>query len=338
MVRLGKSTLVVSLPKQWVNLHGLQPDRTVHLRMRGDGSLVVYPKEPRETERELTITFDTKKGKEAFMREMVSGYLNGASRFRIVSPEVFNSEQQQTVRDIAGKLYLRIMKADSQEFIIESLLDMSKISLQTGMRRMHTIVASMCADMLKALQEENAELGKAVISLDEDVDRFSLLLLRMLRNAAFDPIIAGRIGINLLDCLDYQNFIQHVEGVADLAVNVSNLVVHNEDKFHPSVLERLVTVGQASHLYFEEAVEAFWKKDLEKANKVLDATTEMEDLNMQVLGEMAKKEKRPFAVCSSCLVRASLMDIYNRGREIAKTVINHAFGYPLSESPGGEIQ
>ncbi|MEM2672158.1 MAG: phosphate uptake regulator PhoU [Candidatus Hadarchaeales archaeon] len=296
--------------------------------------MFVYPKELREEERELTINFEKDKKKEVFIREVVSGYLNGVSRFRIVSREVFNAEQQQTVRDIAGKLYLRIMKADSQEFLVESLLDMSKISLHTGMKRMHTIVASMCADMLKALQEENAELAKTVASLDEDVDRFSLLLLRMLRNAAFDPVIAGKIGINLLDCLDYQNFIQQMERVADLAVNISNLLIHQEEKFHPSVLEKMVNMGQASYLYFEEAVEAFWNKDTEKANKVLDAAGEMDELNMLVLGEMAKKEKRPFAVCSTCLVRANLMDIYTCGGEIAKTVINHTFGYPIQSQDG----
>ncbi|MEM0359296.1 MAG: phosphate uptake regulator PhoU [Candidatus Hadarchaeales archaeon] len=334
VVQLGKSTLVISLPKQWVDLHGLKPGRTVYLGMKGDGSLFVYPKELREEERELTINFEKDKKKEVFIREVVSGYLNGISRFRIVSREVFNAEQQQTVRDIAGKLYLRIMKADSQEFLVESLLDMSKISLHTGMKRMHTIVASMCADMLKALQEENAELAKTVASLDEDVDRFSLLLLRMLRNAAFDPVIAGKIGINLLDCLDYQNFIQQMERVADLTVNISNLLIHQEEKFHPSVLEKMVNMGQASYLYFEEAVEAFWNKDTEKANKVLDAAGEMDELNMLVLGEMAKKEKRPFAVCSTCLVRANLMDIYTCGGEIAKTVINHTFGYPIQSQDG----
>jgi phosphate uptake regulator len=86
VVQLGKSTLVVSLPKPWVDLHGLQPGRTVQVSMRGDGSLVIYPKEMKETERELTITFEENKPKEIFMREVVSGYLNGASRFRIVSP------------------------------------------------------------------------------------------------------------------------------------------------------------------------------------------------------------------------------------------------------------
>jgi len=336
LVQLGKSTLVVSLPKSWVDLHGLQPGKTVQVSMRGDGSLVIYPKEMKETERELTITFEESKPREVFVREVVSGYLNGASRFRIVSPRVFTSEQQQTVRDIAGKLYLRIMRAESQEFLIESLLDMSKLSLQAGMRRMHTIVSSMCADMLKALQEEDVELAKTVASLDEDVDRFSLLLLRMLRNAAFDPVVAGRVGINLLDCLDYQDFVQQMERAADLAVNISNLLIHLEEKLHPSVLEKLVNMGQAAYIHFEEAVEAFDEKDLEKANKVLDAAVEMEDLNMQVLGEMAKKEKRPFAVCSTCLVRSSLMDIYTSGAEIAKTVINHTFGYPLPEETGEE--
>ena len=58
VVQLGKSTLVVSLPKPWVDLHGLQPGKTVQVSMRGDGSLVIYPKEMKETERELTITFE----------------------------------------------------------------------------------------------------------------------------------------------------------------------------------------------------------------------------------------------------------------------------------------
>jgi hypothetical protein len=92
------------------------------LDMRKDGSLSIYPK-VKEALQEITLEIDIGERKESFVRNIISCYLNGYSSIRLVSTKVFSMGQQRSVRDIAGKLYLRIIKADTREIIIQSLLD-----------------------------------------------------------------------------------------------------------------------------------------------------------------------------------------------------------------------
>ncbi|KUO39496.1 MAG: hypothetical protein AVW06_03725 [Hadesarchaea archaeon DG-33-1] len=301
----------------------------LYVSMRGDGSLMVHPEILGEKEREITLKFEEEEKRERLTRRIISCYLNGYHRLNIVSKKVFTVEQQETIREIAAKLYLRIMKADSQEFVIESLLDMSKISLDMGARRMHTIVSSMCWDMLKALQQENPKLAKIISSLDEDVDRFSFLLLRMLRNAVQDPVVASHMKISFLDCLDYQTLIQQIERVADLVVNISNVLINTHpEKFHPPILERILSVGQKECRLYEDAVEAFFTKNVEEANRIIDSRDHIERMNLKLLEEMAKKEKRPSVLTPTCSIRVSFMQIYFCGAEVAKTIINQVIGRP----------
>lgn len=324
---LGRSSLVVSLPKHWIELSRLKRGDILSLATQRDGSLIVRPKALKKEAREITLNISPDEGKESLTRKIISCYLNGYSGVRLASKKVFTIEQQKAIRDVAGKLYLRIMKADTREILIESLLDMSKIPLDTGIRRMHIITASMCKDALKALEQQDAKLAGVVYSLDDDVDQFSFLLLRILRDVAFNPALADQMGFSPVDCLDYQTVVHRIEHVADHAVNISKVVIalRHGERLPPFLLELILVASREACGMFEEAIKAFFTKDIISANRIIDLQSKIEELNRKII-EKTMEEKRASIVCAACSIRDSVKRIAEYGAEVAEVTINRVIG------------
>lgn len=326
VMKLGRSTLVVSLPKRWVELNQLKRGDILSLDIQGDGTLFVHPKATKKNEiREFTlkITPDDKKG--SIIRKITSCYINGYSSIRIVSARSFTIDQQAAIRNISGKIFLRIMKADSKEIVLGSLLDASKIPLDIGIRRMHIIAVSMCKDALKAIEQHDAKLASLVYSLDDDVDQFAALLLRLLSNAAFDLTMADQIGLTLIECLDLQTLIHRIEYVADNAANIAKSVIalRRKEKFPSFLLEPLLEAGDQARGMFEEAIKAFFADDLPSANKIF----ELQDTllkTIRIVIEKTLEERRASIVCATCSIRDSIVRIAECGLNIAEVVYNRS--------------
>jgi len=277
--------------------------------------------------RGITLKIDVDEKKEAFSRKIISCYLNGYVSIKLVSTDVFTIAQQKGIRDVAGKLYLRLMKADAREILLESLLDVSKITLDIGIRRMYIITISMLEDALKALEKQDAKLASVVYSLDDDVDQFSFLLLRMLRSAAFNLTLADQMGINSVDCLDYQTVVHRIEHVADNAMSIAKNVIalRHGERFPQFLLEPILKVGHEVSRIFEEAIKAFFAKDVISANKIIDLQVKIEELNREII-EKTLEEKRASIVCATCSIRDSIGRISEYGGAIAEVTINRVIG------------
>lgn len=325
VVQLGRSTLVVSLPKKWANLNKLKRGDNLSLVIQQDGSLAVHAGALKKEDREITLDVDPDEEKGTLTRKIISCYLNGYFRINLISKDMFSVDQQKTIREIAEKLYLRIMKADAREVLTESLVDPSKLPPDLGIRRMHTIASSMCRDALKALEQHNEKLANVVCSIDDDVDRFSFLLLRMLRTATFNLTLADQMNINLLDCLDYQTVIHRIEQVADLAANISKAAIelHPKGRLPPFLLEPVLMAGHKACEMYERAVEAFFAKNAESANEIIGLEVEVEELNRKII-ERTVGEKRTPIICVTCSIRDSITRIANLGADVAEVVINRA--------------
>ena len=326
IMKLGRSTLVVSLPKHWVDLNQLNPGDTLLLDVQGDGTLFVHPKATKKDEiREFTlkITPDEKKG--SIIRKITSCYINGYSSIRIVSSGSFTIDQQVAIRNISGKIFLRIMKADSKEIVLGSLLDPSKIPLDIGIRRMHIIACSMCNDALKAIEQHDAKLANLVYSLDDDVDQFAALLLRLLSNAAFDLTMADQMGLTLIECLDVQTLIHRIEYVADSAASIAKSIIalRHEEKFPPFLLEPILEAGHLASSMFEEAIKAFFANDLPSANKIFDLQSTLQK-TIRIVVEKTLQEKRAAIVCATCSIRDSINRIAECGLNIAEIIYNRS--------------
>lgn len=192
---------------------------------------------------------------------------------------------------------------------------------------MHIITLSMFKDILKALEQRDTKLASIVYSLDDDVDQFSFLLLRMLRSIALNPAFSDQTGLTLIDCLDYQTVVHRIEQVADNVRNISKtaIALGSEEPLPPFLLEPLLVAGRVASGIFEEGVKAFFTKDVASANKIIDSQIEIEELNREII-EKTMAEKRAIIVCATCQIRDSISRIAEYGADIAKVTINRVIG------------
>jgi len=84
----------------------------------------------------------------------------------------------------------------------------------------------MHEDAVQALRHLNRELAKEVIALDDEVDRFSLYVIRQLKAAVQNEGALKEIGLTYpRDCLGYRVIAKSVERIADHAVKIAENVI-----------------------------------------------------------------------------------------------------------------
>jgi phosphate uptake regulator len=329
IMSLGRSSLVISLPKHWVKLNELNRGDVVSLAVQRDRSLVVFPGvEKKKESKKITLHVDPEEREVMVVRSIIACYLNGYSGIRLVSKKIFSIAQQKAIRRIVRVLYMRIMESNAKSMHIQTLIDESKASVISGIRRMHLISSSMCRDALNSLKNRDAELARAVYTLDDDVDHFSFFLLRLLRSAALDPALANQIDLEPIDCLDYQTLVHRVEHVADHATNIAkNIIMLNgrRQKISAPLLELILIAGNAAFDSYNKAVKAFFSKNVESSDKIIDEQKRIEKLDLDIASKSFLTEKNALIICATCSIRDSVKRIVEYAADIAEITINRSY-------------
>ncbi|MCX8188500.1 MAG: phosphate uptake regulator PhoU [Nitrososphaeria archaeon] len=325
LIRLGRSTLVISIPSDWVRINGLNPGDTINLEVQNDGALIIYPSEARTfMNNEIIIYVDQFKSDGEIAREILSYYLNGYNTIKVVSSKVLTVRQQKLVRQLAQKLYMNIISAASSEMVMQSLLDLSKIPLDTSLTRMYTITYSMFSDLVKALENYDHDLAVAIISLDDEVDNFSYLLLRLLRTMLTHSSTSEQIKISRNSCLDGLIVVQNIEYIADNIVNVAQRflgILEEKRRFPKELLELLKKLCEECIKYYDDAFRAYISVDSELSNRILERRTVFNELNLRILESLIKQQD-PVIVCTTCTINSNIQAIIASSSRIAEAAIN----------------
>ncbi len=330
IMSLGKSSLVVSLPKEWMQLNELRKGDVVSFAIQRDRSLVVYPSALKKSEpKEITINISQKEEEILVTQKILGAFLNGYSGIKLVSERIFSVPQTKAIRNMSGRLYMRVMESDSNHVYIQSLTDESKASLEQAIQRMYLISRSMCEGAVNSLKNNDTALAKSVFALDDDVDHFAFFILRILRNAAQDPILANELHIDPLDCMDHQTLVYRMEYASDYAADIARHLVMiggTNQKIPEEVLELMITAGTEVTDLYAKAVTAFSSKDVPFAVEIMKCRQRIEQLDIEIASKsFTGKPKSAELVCAICSIRDNLKRIAHCALSIAEISVNRAF-------------
>jgi len=330
VMSLGRSSLVISLPKHWAKLNELKQGDVVSLAIQRDRSLVVFPGAGRKKgSREITLHIDPDERAVMIVRSIIACYLNGYSGIRLVSKKIFPVTQQRAIRRIVRILYMRIMESDSKSMHITTLIDESKASVISGIQRMHMIANSMCRDVLNSLRDQDATLAKTVYSLDDDVDHFSFFILRLLRRATLDPTLANQLDLEPIDCLDLQTLVHRIEQVADSATNIAkHMIMLNQRRLKISerLIELMMNAGNTSTSCYGKALEAYFSRDTASSDEIIEQEKSIENMDREIASwSFLHEKKNPVIVCATCSIRESIKRIAEYAADIAEITINRSY-------------
>lgn len=282
--RTGKSTLVVSLPRKWVNRVGLRKGDLVWISEREDGSLEIRPKLPEDTDK--SVELDLTKS-ENWKNDLLACYLSGFSRIRVVSRKRIPPEIREEIKGISEKLIgLEIVEEDSNSVLMHDLLDLSELPPKKALKRAYVIATSMNEDSITSLEEGDEKLAKDVIKRDDRVDRLYFLVVRQLRKAITDSSFSSKVGITPLECLDFRVVAEHVERIGDYSEGLARLSI-KYGKFPSEV----ISVGKATVEIHQEAMNGFLKRSYSKAERARQKYTEIMSKIKEIdLREMSVRE------------------------------------------------
>ena len=330
IMSLGKSSLVISLPKEWMQLNNLQKGDSVSFNIQRDRSLVVYPGALKKAEpKEITLSIGQNEEELLISQKILGAFLNGYSGIVLTSDKIFSVIQTKTIRRMAGRLYMRVMEADSKCVYIQSLMDESKASLEQAIQRMHLISSSMIEGAISSLQSGDVELAKSIMTLDEDVDHFAFFILRILRDAAQNPILANELHVDPLDCMDHQILVYRMEYAADYAADIAKHIIMlngGKQKIPADVLQIMITTGKEVLELYIKGIGAFFSKDLITAVEIMKYRQKMDKAEVEIATKaFTGPPKSADLVCGICSTRDDIKRICHCAFAMAEMTVNRAF-------------
>lgn len=327
----GRSTYVLSLPKKWIEEMRLHAGDQVTLVRELDNSLSVVPVAtgPSESLSEVTAIILPNEGSSTLKRKVVSMYLAG---YNIIHLKLKSGRIHPALRDAVREVVRRNlvgteMIADASDNItLQVLLSLPELSVNTAIRRMYLIASSMHRDAMSSLAELNHEMAKEVIKSDDEVDRFSLYVLRNLVMATQNGRVLREMGLkNPSDCLSYRVAVKSIERVADHACGIADKAVKLKDKIPKDSLQKIDRMSHLALTVLGDSVEALLRRDYQLADKTVDNAENIRPLEEDAIAAVEKDR-----VHDPASVKLALEDI-RRTAEYASDIAEAAMNETIDE-------
>src|SRR3989449_9224325 len=186
--KVGYSTLIVSLPKDWVEEVGLKQGDIVTFRRESDGGITVYPGLTKERENHrYMIDADLCDGPNLLTRIITANYLTGHDTIQITSKKELSSRHLEEVRGVSRRLTgLGIVEQTLKSVTLQSFVDPTKFPIYGLMRRLQIILSSMLEQAVKSVVEGRMAMADEVLHMEEEADRIYWMIIRQLLLAVLD--------------------------------------------------------------------------------------------------------------------------------------------------------
>jgi phosphate uptake regulator len=308
-----------------------------------NNSLSIVPNAVRSpsSNNEVTAVMLQDESGNSLKRKVVSMYLAGYNIMHLKSKTGrINPPQRDAVREVVRRnLVGTEIIADASDLItIQVLLNLPELSVNTAVRRMFLISTAMHKDAMASLAEQSHDLARTILKSDDEVDRFSLYILRNLVMATKNERMLQEIGLKgPSDSLSYRVAVRSIERVADHAAGIAAKCLKITEKISKEAFQKLDKMSRISLALLNDSVEAFLRRDYYLADSIVDKTDGIRSLENEIIIFLDKEK-----TSSSTLhvyIKLILEDIRRTAEhasDIAEAAMNETVGEVIEKIPGRE--
>lgn len=230
------SSILISLPSQWVKSNNLQKGSIIPIDVNRDNSISIFPSENMSEIKEITIQYSPA-SMESLVNQVYGAYLLGYDIIRIrASNSPISFEDSDRIKRAIRKLVgLEIIEEDRFHISSQFLLDPNTLDAEKILKRMNSLLAGMFRELVEAVKSKENSLNRIIAGMDDEVDRQYFLLVRLIRSAMMDQKLAGKLNLSNIDILDYRITANHLESAGDYIVDLAEMqnftVLKFTDKF-----------------------------------------------------------------------------------------------------------
>ena len=276
----GNSSFTTTLPKEWVEQNNLKAGEEITLFYNSDNEIVITPNNKIiDNNKEIKINID-KDDYDTILRKIVSLYVTGYNLIKISNKlNRLTSEDRESIKKIVRNNLVgtEIINDSTEEITIQVLLSFPELTIKNALRRMYIIAHSMHKDAITSISKIDKDAAIGVINSDNEVDRFSLYIIRLLKIAVKKPNMLTKIGLyKITDCLGYRLIVKSVERVADHATKIAQTVLQIENKIDKEIVTKLEELSIFSLEVFEDSSKALFKEDYTTSNEIVEKAKSIE--------------------------------------------------------------
>jgi phosphate uptake regulator len=277
----GKSSYIVSLPKQWIMDLGLKQGDQIRMVRKDSSTLEIYPPkfETRSQKKEdATIEIDEEETS-SIVRKLISLYFLGYKTINIkpktgrLSPNQRNAVKEAVKRMLMGS---EIISDSSGGITVQVLVNLLELSVDGAFKRMIHLAKSMSNDAILAMRENNLELAQEVINTDDEVDRFGFYIIRQLKIAIQNEHMLKEMGFrNARDCLGYRLVVKNIERTGDHAAFIAKDILEFKKPVKKEIIEKIQEMNEFALSVLDDSCLALFKEDYIQAEKTIEKTNEI---------------------------------------------------------------
>lgn len=324
----GKSSYIVSLPKQWVLDLGLKQGDQITITREGKSSLKLLPakeqsKSIQSEEAVLEIARDDDNA--MIIRKLVSLYFLGYKTIQIKpKTDRLQPGQRNAIKSaVKGMLMGAEIISDSVEGItIQVLVNLLELSVDGAFKRMLHLAKSMLRDSLLAVRESNLDLAREVIDSDDEVDRFSFYIIRQLKIAIQNEFMLKDMGLtNPRQCLGYRLIVKNIERTGDHAVLISKDLLEFKRSVRKDAMDKIEDLSNFATSVLDQACLALFKEDFGQAELAIKKSSEVSKYEKKILESIKsiKDEEEAYRIRR---MSENITRIAEYASDIAEIVLN----------------
>lgn len=265
--RIG-SSILVSLPKEWVDANNLDKSSQVELETGQDNISISANKETRPT-KELVISYPLPK-EENIVADITGAYLLGYDVIEINSESVIPGEDREKIRNSMRRLVgMEIIEEDASHINMQFLLDATTLNPEKILKRMSSIALGMYDDATNGLISDDKSNLQTLSNRDVEVNRQYFLLVRLIRSILVDRRLANVFHLENIDILDYRVAANLLENGGDSIVELADFLYNSSlSKEHS---KKIFEIVKDFSMLAEKSIDAFTKPDRRLAIEAISA-------------------------------------------------------------------
>jgi len=255
--RIGSSVLV-SLPKEWVVANNLDKSSEVEIETGQDSVSISANKEVRPTKK-LVISYPLPK-EENIVADLTGAYLLGFDIIEINSKSIIPGKDREAIRNSMRRLVgMEIIEEDASHINMQFLLDATTLNPEKILKRMSSIAIGMYDDVSNGLISDDKSNLQSLSKRDVEVNRQYFLLVRLIRSTLVDKRLANAFNLENIDVLDYRVAANILENAGDSIVELSNFIYNSS--LSKEYSEIIYNVIKDFNKLAEKSIDAFTKPD-----------------------------------------------------------------------------
>ena len=255
--RIG-SSILVSLPKEWVDANNLDKGSQVEIETGQDSISISANKETRPT-KELVISYPLPK-EENIVANITGAYLLGFDIIVINSKSIIPGKDREEIRNSMRRLVgMEIIEEDASHINMQFLLDATTLNPSKILKRMSSIALGMYNDVLNGLISDDKSNLQTLSKRDVEVNRQYFLLVRLIRSTLVDKRLSNAFNLENIDVLDYRVAANVLENAGDSIVELSTFIFNFSlsNEFSKKIFDVVKDFNKLA----EKSIDAFTKPD-----------------------------------------------------------------------------